>query len=323
MRVIYQLNENYKHIDIFATEEFLKSRSSSYGWFVTEKFILPFIVDKKLFFRRIVFTTECIPLLENVSHLDEKIFLDRVIEKCKKENLCDFIYKAQANALFNICPENSECIEWGSYIVDIASSHENIFNNIHAKHRNRIRHAEKHGVIVQETDNIVQVYEIIKQTFTRQKKLLYPSLAYLQKLKDNLQEHIVFFEVLKDNELQGVSVIIFDSQIAYCIYAGSIKKPFSGSLALMHYKAMMFFSSKKLKAYDFMGARIDVSKGSKFDGIQRFKKRFGAELKQGYAFQVIIKPLKFKFFNILVKIYFKVKGSEFEDILKQNSKVNK
>ena len=323
MKLIHKLNEDYEYINIFATEEFLKSRSNEYGWFVAEKFMLPFIINKKFFFRRMIFTAECLPLIENASLADEKLFLDQVIQKCKEENLCDFIYKAQANALFGVYPENSDYIEWGSYVVDIASSHENIFNNIHAKHRNRIRHAEKHGVIVQETDNIVQVYEIIKQTFTRQKKLLYPSIAYLKKLKNNLQEHIVFFEVLKDNEPQGVSVIIFDSQTANCIYAGSIEEPFSGSLALMHYKAMVFFNTRKLKAYDFMGARIDVSKGSKFDGIQRFKKRFGAELKQGYAFQVIIKPLKFKFFNILVKIYFKVKGSEFEDILKKNFKVNK
>lgn len=322
MRLIYGLDEKYENIDIFATEAFLKSRSDEFGWFVTDKFLLPFIIDKKLFFKRMIFTTECLHLQDNASIADEKLFLDLVIQKCKEENLCDFIYKAQANAVFGICPESSECIEWGSYVVDIASSHENIFSNMHAKHRNRIRHAEKHGITVRETDNIVQVHEVIKQTFTRQKKLLYPSLFYLQKLQKNLQGHIVFFEVLKDSKPQGASVVIFDNTTAYCIYAGSIEEPFSGSLALMHYEAMKFFNDKKLKTYDFMGARVDVEKGSKFDGIQRFKKRFGAELKQGYAFQTIFKPLRFRFFTILVKIYFKVKGSEYEDILKKTCKVN-
>ncbi|MCF6330768.1 MAG: peptidoglycan bridge formation glycyltransferase FemA/FemB family protein [Sulfurimonas sp.] len=322
MKLIHTLNKDNENIDVFASEAFLKSRSSEYGWFVTDAYILPFIIDKKLFFKRMIFTTACLPLKKNTSIADEKHFLDAVIQKCKEENLCDFIYKAQANVLFNVCPESSECIEWGTYVVDIASTQENIFNNIHAKHRNRIRHAEKHGLIVQETDNIVQVCEIIKQTFTRQKKLLYPSLSDIQKLQDNLQEHIVFFEVLKENVPQGVFIFIFDDTTAYCIYAGSIEKPFSGSIALMHYKAMVFFNTKKLKNYDFMGARINVDKGSKFETIQHFKKRFGGELKQGYAFQTILKPLKFRFFNYLVKIYFKAKGSQFEDIIKK-SKANK
>lgn len=321
MKLIYKLHDHYDHIDIFATEEFLKSRSDAYGWFVTDKFILPFIVDKKFFFKRMIFTTACLSLKNDTSVADEKLFLDSVITTCKEENLCDFIYKAQANALFSVCPEHSECMEWGSYIVNIANP-EHIFNHIHAKHRNRIRHAQKHGVVVQETDNIVQVHEMIKETFTRQKKLLYPSLEYLQKLQNNLCENIVFFEVTKDHKLQGVSVVIFDSTTAYCIYAGSTEKPFSGSLALMHYQAMRLFSHQKLKTYDFMGARIDVIKGSKFDGIQHFKKRFGAELQHGYAFQTVFKPLKFKFFNILVKLYFKIKGSEYEDIINKNCKVN-
>ena len=323
MKLIHKLNENYEHMDIFATEEFLKSRSNDYGWFVTEKFMLPFIIDKKLFFRRMIFTTECLPLVENLSVADEKLFLDQTIQKCKEENLCDFIYKAQANAVFGICPDDSVCMEWGSYIIDLTPSIEDIFQNIHAKHRNRIRHAMNNDVTVHVTEDMLKVYDLIKFTFERQKKILFPSLEYIQKLKNNLKENMTCFEALKDGELQGVAVVIYDDQKAYCIFAGSTKEPFSGSIALMHYEMMKYCKECNMTTYDFMGARIHVEKGSKFDGLQRFKKRFGADLKQGYAFQVILKPIKFKLFNFLVKTYFKLKGSSFEDIINQGIKVSK
>jgi hypothetical protein len=62
-----------------------------------------------------------------------------------------------------------------------------------------------------------------------------------------------------------------------------------------------------------MGARSCVEKGSKFEAIQKFKSRFGMHLKKGYAFRVVIHPLKFFLFNITVKSYFKLKGSSYVD----------
>ena len=48
------------NLPIFATENYLKSKSDDYGWFVTKEVILPFSIEKKLIFKRLIFSTETI-----------------------------------------------------------------------------------------------------------------------------------------------------------------------------------------------------------------------------------------------------------------------
>ncbi len=43
-------------LPVVATKEFLSGKSKEFGWFVSDEFVLPFIVEKKFIFRRIVFS---------------------------------------------------------------------------------------------------------------------------------------------------------------------------------------------------------------------------------------------------------------------------
>lgn len=38
------------------TKNYLKIKSTKYGWLVNDKFILPFFIDKHLIFKRMLFT---------------------------------------------------------------------------------------------------------------------------------------------------------------------------------------------------------------------------------------------------------------------------
>lgn len=44
------------------------------------------------------------------------------------------------------------------------------------------------------------------------------------------------------------------------------------------------------------------------EGIQRFKSRFGATLTEGYAFRVVFSPYKFIVFQLMIRLYFVLKG---------------
>ena len=77
----------YDNLPIFATEKYLKSKSNKYGWFLTDDFILPFTIDKKLIFKRLIFTTETIYLNKNLTEIEEKEFLNNVVSYCKKNNI--------------------------------------------------------------------------------------------------------------------------------------------------------------------------------------------------------------------------------------------
>lgn len=315
MKLIKKDIKSYINIElpIFAQEAYLKSKSNDYGWFINENFILPFTIEKKLIFKRLIFTNETIYLKESLNVKNEKSFLNELVIYCKVHSVCDFIYKAQANAVFNTTPNGSQSIEWGTYESKLDTSIEHTFSKFRSKDRNIIRKAIKSNVMVREADKVEEVYENIKSTFIRQKSLFFPSLEYLNKLQKNLGDKIVFFVVTHEEKIQGSAIIIYDDKRAFYFYGGSITKPINGSINLLQYKILDFLYTKNVQYYDLMGARLSVEKGSKFEAIQRFKSRFGKTLKEGYAFRVVIHPLKFRLFNVIVKAYFRLKGSRYQD----------
>ena len=305
---------------VFATEEFLASKSSNYGWFVGNEFALPFVVDTKLCFRRMVFTTETIHLRPQVTAQAEQKFLEEVIRLCEKgkDISVDFIATPQANAVFAVVPSEIEYLEWGSYIVDLTKSEDVIFNTFDGKHKNVIRKAISSGVLVTTTQDSRLIYDSLKDTMSRQKLLFFPSEDYLNRLHRNLKDNITFYVATHESQLQGTAVVVHNDLGAYYYYGGSVVKPMTGSLNLMQYEIMKDLKRKGIPLYDLMGARLITGDDSKIEGIQRFKKRFASGMRQGYAFRRIIKPVKHRLFVAAVKGYFAAKGSRYSgDVIDQ------
>jgi len=305
--------ELHKDLPILAQEKYLQCKSENYGYLVNENYILAYFIDKRLIFTRMIFTYGLIPLKENLNIEDEKIFLDAMVDFVKDEKLCDFIYKAQSNVLFNVCPKESDCVLWGSYELSLCLDDDELIKSFHGKHRNVIKKAQKDGVEILETKDIKIVQNMIADTMTRQNVIHFPSLEYLLKLQKAIESNLLCLIALKDGELQGTAIFIYDNERSYYMYGGSALRPNSGSINLLHYEAMKIFREKNVKFYDFVGARIEFTKGSKYEGLDRFKNRFGTTLVKGYSFRTIVNPLKFKMFNILSKTYLKLKGYDYID----------
>ena len=53
--------------------------------------------------------------------------------------------------------------------------------------------------------------------------------------------------------------------------------------------------------YDFVGVRID-NQDPALEGIFRFKKGFGGDLKEGYLWKRDIKPIRAKLYDLLIRI---------------------
>jgi hypothetical protein len=142
IKVIFNFNEIEELKDklpIFGTKEYLEYKSSSYGWFVSEKFILPFYVKNKLIFKRLFFTTEVIHL-NNSTTEEENDFLNEVINLSRK-NEVDIIELPGSNAIFNTYPDGAFYTEFGTYKLDLNKTEEELFSGLHSKNRNVIRKA--------------------------------------------------------------------------------------------------------------------------------------------------------------------------------------
>lgn len=171
----FEWNENYP---IFASKNYLKSKNYKYGWLGcfsdnSLKFVLPYLIKKRLIFNYLQFQTDTIYIDNNLNVENEKVFLNHVIEFLRQKNL-DFISHSPTNTVFNTFPDNSEYAEFGSYIIDLMLSEDDLWKNIHQKHRNVIRKAMKSNVIIEKSRKFSEIaYQILEQTINGLIKPLY------------------------------------------------------------------------------------------------------------------------------------------------------
>ena len=316
---IHNVKDNSNFADllpILGQQQYLEIKSPRYGWFINNTHILPYFLDKRAIFTRMVFTTAPIARGTNISREEEQNFMDGVIDYVKHHRLCDFIYKAQSNVVFQSCPKESVCVPWGTYEVNIDKTPDALFDSFNPKSRNAIRKALKEQVRVYTTDNVALVYENIKATLARQASVHYPTKEYLEKLL-RLCDNAVFLIATKEEAIQGSLILLYDHERGYAMYAGSIAKPQVGSLDLLHYEAMKFLQKRGVRMYDFVGTRIHIQKHSKQAGIDRFKRKFNPIRQEGIAFRTVIRPEKYYLYLLVSKVYFALKGIRYNDPISQ------
>lgn len=303
---------------VFADKGYLAAQSANFGWLASEYFVLPFYVDNILIFRRLIFTAA--PIVKDGPRDDLEslqVFLDAAVETVEHSHLCDFISKPQSSAVFEAAPMRAICCPWGTYETRIDRPDEALLKSFHSKHRNVINKAIRDGVTVEVVSDLRTVQENIQSTLIRQKLPYYPSLAFVQDLCKRLPGHVLTLGAFHEGRLQGVALVPFDTERGYYLYGGSVEAPYGGALNLLQYEVMRCLRDKGVVYYDFVGARIDVEEGSKYEGIQRFKSRFGAELRKGLAFRVVFSPAKFALFTLMIKLYFALKGRSYVDPIDQ------
>ena len=179
--------------NVLASEKYLSIKSDNYGWFVDENFYMPFFVSKKLIFKWMVITYPPITLTMDISSESEKAFLDSICLYLKAHrNVCDHITMPQTNVVFNVETTYGENIPWGSYIVDLCKTDDELMMSFHSKHRNVIKKAMKDGVTVNLNADPNDVYQCIKDTLIRQ-HVHYPELSYYNALIEKIPNNVGFF----------------------------------------------------------------------------------------------------------------------------------
>ncbi len=319
---IYKSEEEFKNIiyplPILGSEAYLQSKSDDYGWFISENFVLPFIIDEKLIFKRMIFTLETIYLQDGLTSDDEKKFLDEIVQLAQENKLCDFINKAQSYTVFHTYPTKSIYVPWKTYEIDITKDDEAIFSSFNQSHQRALLQAIKDGIQIRFDVSPEDTYELIYATAIRTGSLAYPPLEYFRHSKKTLGSHCLYAGAYKDGVLQTVSTIFFDDKRAYELYGGYIFGAHKGSGQFLKFEIIKYIKAhSKAPIFDLCGERTNVKPDSKYAAIQQFKERFSPIQKEGYAFKVIINPLKTKLFNTLVKLYSKRKGIRYVDPIDQ------
>ncbi|MCR9012820.1 lipid II:glycine glycyltransferase FemX [Gabonibacter chumensis] len=304
MKIIKEI-DNYKNIlPVLAYPEYLASTNSmiDYGYFIQDRCIQPFIVRKKLFFKYIQLPSA---VIGGTTHEERQNFLNDVITYVKKNFHTDMMITVNT-VVSDVFPTGSLYCKFASYILDLSKTEDELFKGLHSKHRNVIRKAEKDGLIIDYGNQYSQTcFEIIQQTFSRQGKMT-SNANFATNLKI-LGENVDYW-IVKDNErICGCAILLWSKGFtSYYLYGGSRERPHSGALNLLHWTAILKMKERGVKYYDFVGARINPDVGSKLEGIQRFKSRFGGDFKIGYMWRYVFHPLKYFMYQTLLWGYLRL-----------------
>lgn len=315
---------NIIHLPFFAQEKYLSTKSDNYGWFCSENFILPFVLYKNYIFKRIVFTNEVLSK-NDTNSLNEQEFLDEVMNYIKINKVCDFIYKPSPNAVFKTYPKNSDYFKWASYVLTPNTSLDNMINKITtSSERTKVRKAIKDGIEVEFTDDYKTVYDMCNGTLSRQNiQLGIDKEEFYKQFRTLFPNDMLMFKATYKDEIQAVLVVFKDKNNAYAKYCGRILKPYIGSVRLLNLISMKYLVDiYNIKSFDFIGAVPDIIKGTKECRIQKFKKEFGATLKEGYQFRMIINSFKYNLFNFLIKSKLKLKRIDYIDPVERDKKLS-
>jgi lipid II:glycine glycyltransferase (peptidoglycan interpeptide bridge formation enzyme) len=300
--------------------EYLQSFNGcvDYGYIIEGNCILPYLKRKRLFFYFIQLSTG---VLGAENEDQEKIFLDNALQFFKNTIRADYIISTNTS-IFNSYPKGSLYCKFGSYLLDLEKPEDMLFLGLHSKHRNVIRKAEKEGLVVlYGKEYLVDCYNLINETFSRQ-GMLSPTIEHIRRLS-NLNESISFTIVKFGNEIHGCAIFLSNkNHSCYYLYGGSVKHPHSGAMNLLHWQAILRMKKNGVKYYDFVGGRINPEEGSRLEGIQRFKLRFGGEFVIGYLWKYTFNNFKYKLYSILLLGYFKfIRGEKHEgDVIDQERK---
>ena len=244
-------------LPLVASKEFLSSKSDDFGWFISNNFILPFIIEKKFIFKRLIFTYSVIH--KNNINISQKEFLNEVVKLSKKLDI-DFIYQPYAFAIFKEIPDSVFSVPFGSYKVNLTKGKDELFKNLHSKHRNVIRRAQKNELqVFSGIEYKEECYNLVKDTLLRQYQP-YLSKKSLDNMCDSLVNNIVFYIIKNKNKLEGSAIIIYNSLEAYYFLAGSDKRISTGAMNFLVWQIMLDMKDKGVKSFDFVGARIKPQK---------------------------------------------------------------
>lgn len=314
MEIVKEIKDQETRLPFVGHKDYLNSIEGAIdnGYVVDGSKVLPYSVKKRAIFKSV--QLPCLP--QGCMPNNEKEFVNKAVTQICKTVNPDYIYTTATSVFDEYCDKSVYC-HFGSYIISLTLSEEEIFGNFHTKHRNVVRKAEKDGLTVDCGPQYAEAcYEIIKDTYGRQGKSAF-SREHFEQLKA-MSDHVDFWVVKNGEEYQGCAVLLWNKGFSsYYLHGGSSAHPHGGALNLLHWEAIKKMKERGVLFYDFVGARTNPEPGSKLEGIQRFKSRFGGEMKVGYMWRFVNHPLKYRLYVLAVKMYTKyvLKDDNYYDII--------
>ena len=296
----YNNNEfnQYSPSSVFGHVNHLKHFSNDFGAIETETVKIAFFVKSIIGIKRLTICD-----FEGSKELNEQTFsqeMDRLFKFMKEKLKIAIVTAPPSYVLFPFKIENAKNLQFGTVVINLNKEDDQLLSELHGKHRNVVKKAIKDGVIIEEGNHLkTDCIKTVRDTLIREKTYIESEQEFLQ-IDKALNKNLKYFLATKDGVIQGAAIIPYDEKNAFYLWGGSKIGPSTGAMNLLHWEIIRYFKSLNLSNYDLVGIRPTVEKGSKYEGLKRFKTRFGGTVKVGYLAKADLNPFKaFLFKSIL------------------------
>lgn len=259
------------------------------------------------------------PIRNNVElNAEEQLkFFDELISFFNEKNLSERLIQPHPYGILGAVPKHARSCEFGTYVINLKEqTEEEIFEKFHPKYQKAIHHTEKNNGQVKFGEAVLEdFYKCYSATMQRigmqSEPIEYFKSFYKYLSPDNVTAGVVYDE----GEPIGGIFMLHSNFAALCTHAGSRgESKLYGAMKFLHHEMIKRLKAKGIKKYDLVGVRIGNNDPT-LDGVFRFKKGFGGDLKAGYLWKIDIHPLRAKMYDFLVKI--KHARNKYIDIIDQ------
>lgn len=201
-----------------------------------------------------------------------------------------------------------------SVFLDLKKTENELFEQMHSKHRYNTRYAQRKGVTVKEADHnnnqdFEIFYKLLKDTADRQKYYVHPKKYYLG-IWETLPQDMCHILIAEFEGAPLAAWMLFTyKNVLYYPYGGSSeehKNLFASNL--IGWEAIRLGKKHDCEVFDMWGASKDPNdKADPWHGFTNFKLKFGGEHVEFMdSYDYVINPFMYKSFNLANKLRWKI-----------------
>lgn len=144
-----------------------------------------------------------------------------------------------------------------TYIVDLSSSLENIWNGMHGQYRNFIKKTENR-VTIEKSENVKAFYEMMTNRYNDQGiNSPLASSSYLEDIFKNFKDNMSLFFAYDDNEIVVGALLTIFYKKRYIAWLGAVKpKDNIYANEYLIWKSLEIAKKEKYEKYEILGAEI-------------------------------------------------------------------
>ncbi len=187
-------------------------------------------------------------------------------------------------------------------VIDLTKSEQEILAQMKQKGRYNIKIAKKNNVKIIESKDAKEFYNILKQTWERDKFKGHGPDFY-QKMIDMVDGAKLYYAQYEGEIIAGIIATFYKDTATYYYGASSNKHRNVMAPYLLQWHAIQEAKAKGCKFYDFLGIAPEGAKNHPWQGVTEFKLKFGGEIVEyEHAKERIYKPFWYWVMRIIKKL---------------------